>query len=316
MPAPQPVQPHVEVQHVVHRRQGVDPVSQVGHERGHVPPEALDPAGPQLRVTALPGDVGELEVVRARDDQREAAPARPRGQCGRVVRRLARQPEPPDVEGNGELPDREVCLLPSDRPAAVAGHHQVGADLALARVRRPVAHPAHPSALLHEPGHLGAHPQREGRLVPPGLGQQVQQVPLGHHRDVGVTHPQPAEVGHDHAVTGVDGEGHLVQPALRKARELLPQSQLVQELQGRGVHRVTAEVAEEVAVLLQHAHLDAGSGKQQPQHHSGWPTPDNHAGRLLARHVPPPPRPRYGCPPQRVHIPRRQWSGGVRGRAR
>ena len=93
----------------------------------------LDPSGAQLRVGALPGDVGDLEVVPARDDQREAAPTSPRGQGGRVVLRCARQPEPPGVDGNGELPDGEVRLLPSDRPAAVAGHDQVGADL----TRRP-----------------------------------------------------------------------------------------------------------------------------------------------------------------------------------
>ena len=212
--------------------------------------------------------------------------------------------------GTRELPDGEVRLLPSDRPAAVAGHDQVGTNLTFAPVRRPVAHPAHPSALVHEPGHLGAHPQREGRLVPRGFGEQVQQVPLGHHRDVGVTHPQPAEVGHDHTATGGDREGDLVQPALRKAREPLPQPQLVEQLKGRGVHRVTAEVAEEVAVLLQHAHFDAGSGKQQPQHHSGWPTPDNHAGRLLARHVPPPPRPTVRRPsPAGPHPPRSDPAG-------
>src|SRR2546427_7180322 len=32
---------------------------------------------------------------------------------------------------------------------------------------------------------------------------------------------------------------------------------------------VAAEVAKEIGVLLQHHHLDAGTGKQIPQHHAG-----------------------------------------------
>jgi|SRR5688572_1096264 hypothetical protein len=40
-------------------------------------------------------------------------------------------------------------------------------------------------------------------------------------------------------------------------------------LQRGGVDRVSAEVAEEVGMFLQHQHLDAGTSQQQSQHHAG-----------------------------------------------
>ena len=50
--------------------------------------------------------------------------------------------------------------------------------------------------------------------------------------------------------------------------ELVGQTQLVEQSQRAGVHRVAAEVAQEVGVLLHHRHVDAGAGEQQPEHHA------------------------------------------------
>ena len=36
---------------------------------------------------------------------------------------------------------------------------------------------------------------------------------------------------------------------------------------------VAAEVAQEVGVLLQHDHIDAGTGEQEAEHHPGGPPP-------------------------------------------
>src|SRR3954471_15256966 len=38
------------------------------------------------------------------------------------------------------------------------------------------------------------------------------------------------------------------------------------------MHRVATEVVQEVGVLLEHRHLDALAGEQEPEHHPGGPT--------------------------------------------
>ena len=56
---------------------------------------------------------------------------------------------------------------------------------------------------------------------------------------------------------------------MRPLEELVEQPELVHDLERRGMDGVAAEVAEEIGVLLQHRHLDAGAGEQKPEHHAG-----------------------------------------------
>jgi hypothetical protein len=114
-----------------------------------------------------------------------------------------------------------------------------------------------------------------------GLGEQVEKIPLWHHRDVRVRHLQPAHVGQLHHAPVVGGEPRRGELAVRHGGELLAQPQFVEQGQRRGVHRVAAEVPEEVGVLLQHGHLDPGPGQQQACHHACWAATDDHAARVL-----------------------------------
>ena len=118
-----------------------------------------------------------------------------------------------------------------------------------------------------------AEPKRVRRLRLTGFGEQVQQIPLGHHRDVGVRLAQPAEVHHRQRLVA-HGEFGVIDLALRQCGEALPQTELVEKPEGRGMHCVAAEVAQEVGVLLQHGDLDAGSGQQQSEHHAGGAAAD------------------------------------------
>ena len=51
------------------------------------------------------------------------------------------------------------------------------------------------------------------------------------------------------------------------------------------MHGVAAEVAQEVGVLLQHRHLDAGPGQQQAEDHPGGAAADDEAGLVRSLFV-------------------------------
>ena len=57
--------------------------------------------------------------------------------------------------------------------------------------------------------------------------------------------------------------------------EALEHPELVEDLHRRGVHRVAAEVAEKVCMLLQHSHPTAGAGEEEPRHHARRTASDN-----------------------------------------
>jgi hypothetical protein len=83
---------------------------------------------------------------------------------------------------------------------------------------------------------------------------------------------------HGHALNlHADGLDH----AVREFLEVLVQPQFVEQAQRAGVHGVTAEVAEEVGVLLHHRDLDARAGQQQAQHHARGSTTGDQARRRL-----------------------------------
>ena len=60
------------------------------------------------------------------------------------------------------------------------------------------------------------------------------------------------------------------------------EAEFVEEPQRAGVHRVAAEVAQEVGVLLHHRDVDAAAGEQQAQHHARRAAAGDQAGRRSA----------------------------------
>src|SRR5262249_45090590 len=64
------------------------------------------------------------------------------------------------------------------------------------------------------------------------------------------------------------------------------QTELVHQLQRRGMDGVAAEIAEEVGVLLEHDDVDAGARQQEAEHEPARPTADDAAtrGELLGCH--------------------------------
>jgi len=75
------------------------------------------------------------------------------------------------------------------------------------------------------------------------------------------------EVGEHHALLA-----ELAREAryllVRQLQELVEQAELIHDVQRRGMDGVAAEIAQEVAVLLEDDGLDAGARQQKAQHHA------------------------------------------------
>ncbi len=70
---------------------------------------------------------------------------------------------------------------------------------------------------------------------------------------------------------------------VRQLEELVEQAELAHHVEGRGMDGVAAEIAQEVGVLLEHDHVDAGARQQEAEHEPARPTADDAAtgGDLL-----------------------------------
>jgi hypothetical protein len=129
-------------------------------------------------------------IPRARSlasDPEELAVLEP-GQQGVPDAVCLRQPEPPDVGADRVLTRDEPTLAAAQRPTPVAGDREVGAQFA-GTVGAVIANADHTTLFVQQPGDVMAHPQGECRLFLAGFGEQVEQIPLRHHRDVAVRQP-------------------------------------------------------------------------------------------------------------------------------
>ena len=115
-----------------------------------------------------------------------------------------------------------------------------------------------------------------------GVGDQVEQIPLRHHRDVGMgLRPEATEVDEGVEIA-VDVELPPLDDTVRQSVEPFEEAELVEQAHGDRVHGVAAKVTQEVGVLLQHGHVDAGARQHQPQKQSSRAAPDDRACRCIA----------------------------------
>jgi len=105
--------------------------------------------------------------------------------------------------------------------------------------------------------------------VPRLLRKEIEEIPLRHQGDEPAPNREVAHVG--------DGDLFVCHPArqladfiMRALQEFVEQPEFAEQLEGRGMDRVAAEIAEEIRVLLQNLHLAARASEQQPGHHPGW----------------------------------------------
>ncbi len=75
----------------------------------------------------------------------------------------------------------------------------------------------------------------------------------------------------------------LTQFLMRQLQEFLEQTELVHELEGRGMNGVATEVAMEIGVFLQHHDFHSGAREQERGHHSGGAAANDNAPRAARR---------------------------------
>ncbi|GMA93937.1 hypothetical protein GCM10025881_07610 [Pseudolysinimonas kribbensis] len=110
------------------------------------------------------------------------------------------------------------------------------------------------------------------------LGEEVEQIPLRHERDLAVRAPQTREV--DRVQAGaVEHDVESRDAVVPDRLEPVADAELVDDVERRGVHGVAAEVAQEVGVLLEHHHVDAGARQPDPEHHAAGAAARDHAPR-------------------------------------
>ena len=106
--------------------------------------------------------------------------------------------------------------------------------------------------------------------------QEIQKVPLRHQGDEFADRRQAGEIA-DGEMPVADLQIGGADFAVRQLEEFFQETQLMHHLQGRGMHRVAAKIAQEILVLFQHRHVHAGAGQKKAQHHAGRAAARDHA---------------------------------------
>ncbi len=70
---------------------------------------------------------------------------------------------------------------------------------------------------------------------------------------------------------------------MRALEELVDHAEFVHQFERGRMDRVAAEVAEEVGVLLEDGHVDAGAREEEAEHHAGRPAADDAAAGAIGR---------------------------------
>src|SRR5262252_2454585 len=129
-------------------------------------------------------------------------------------------------------------------------------------------------ARAHTVERLRSHAQMERRIALAVIGEEVEEIPLRHQRDELAAGRQVGEIRESKSPTTeicADAAGFLV----RQLEELVEQTELAHHVEGRGMDGVAAEVAQEVAVLLEHDDVDARAREQEAEHEPAGPAADD-----------------------------------------
>ncbi len=229
---------------------------------GSHPPDAR---GPHLLCRALGNDVGALPVVAAVEHHQDAARIEATQHLLGIARLVA-QPEPQHVHRRAEVADLDAGLVPHRRMPSIGADDEIGADVDFGTVDRRL-HTDDPAALLDQPLRLGMHQEPEAGIALAAGREEIEEVPLRHHRNEPAAHRQMGHVGdRDGRVAELARE--VREPVMRQLQKVVEQAKLVHHVQGGGVNRVAAKIAQKVAMLFQDDNAHAGARQQEAQHHT------------------------------------------------
>src|SRR5690606_17659930 len=110
----------------------------------------------------------------------------------------------------------------------------------------------------------------EGRIKLRLLRNEIEKVPLGHHRNEGRSDGQMLQC-RDRVALPEQIERHRVELRVRFLEQFLKQADLVKQLERRGMDRVAAKIAEEIGMFFEHYHLHPGTREEEPCNHAGRP---------------------------------------------
>jgi hypothetical protein len=145
-------------------------------------------------------------------------------------------------------------------------------------------YPAHPPLFLEEGFDRRVHRQAESRIAARLFAEEIEEVPLRHHRDERRRSVQVREVA-DRIVAAGDADPGAVERVVGPLQEPLQHSELREDLHRRGVDRVAAEIAKEVGMPFEHPDPHPGAREQQARHHPGGAAADDQQIGLAALHL-------------------------------
>jgi hypothetical protein len=129
-----------------------------------------------------------------------------------------------------QVADRQVRQVAKPRAAAVGRDDEIGAEL-VHPARHPVADATHLLALFDQAGRLGAHQQGEIGIGPRLVGDEIEKIPLRHHRDEAPARVHRREIGHLVALLA-DEDSEIAHLVVRPLEQTVEESDLGEDAEG------------------------------------------------------------------------------------
>ena len=279
MPALKPIERHFERLDLIPTGNPVKGRGQIGHQGAQTGAKGVQPCRPYAVCLALAEQEGPLIIVAAIDHHHEPTSLHGAKDVTAMALRLV-DAEPEHVHGCADIAQRQCRLAPQYRAPTVGGNHQPGMPFFAAAGD----HPANPPRLVPDKiDRFAFHMERKAGILAGLLGDEIEQIPLRHHRDIGRRDRQMPEIDHLHGATG-NMDGRLIDPAVRQTEQFIEQAQLMEKLESGRMHRVSPEIPKEIRMFLQHGHGQPGPCEQQCGHHPGRTTANDQDIALLVLH--------------------------------
>jgi len=115
-----------------------------------------------------------------------------------------------------------------------------------------------PFAAGQKVGDFGLHEEMKIRELPGLARNEIEELPLRHEHHELAARRKLREIA-DHETLAADFSGNLMNLVMRALEEGFEQAHFGHQFQCGGMDGVAAKVAQEVLVLLEHDHVDAGA---------------------------------------------------------